>query len=160
MQDLKLYNKSGYKLVYNEGNVNKNDGIVVYIWDYIQHEFCIRMISNIRAIELDLKIGNITVKITSIYRSPTESPDEFNIGLEKYLRSSHSCSYHVITGDVNIDLLSDYEYSEHYKNVFTTYGFISYINSITRPASGTCLDHFLVRARCEDSALHHQFRHY
>lgn len=79
VQDLKLYNKSGYKLVYNEGNVNKNDGIVVYIRDYIQHEFCIRMISNIRAIEHDLKIGNITVKITSIYRSPTESPDKFNI---------------------------------------------------------------------------------
>lgn len=65
------------------------------------------------------------------------------------MRSSHSCSYHVIIGDVNIDLLCDCEYSEHYKNVFTLYGIISYINSITRPASGTCLDHFLVRASVE-----------
>lgn len=57
----------------------------------------------------------------------------------------------MITGDMNIDLLSKVDYSEEYKNNTEYVGFISYINKLTRPDGFTCVDHIFVR---DDARFH------
>lgn len=39
ISDLKMYNLHGYKMVYNDGNLNRNDRVLVYPRDYIYFEY-------------------------------------------------------------------------------------------------------------------------
>lgn len=46
---------------------------------------------------------------------------------------------------MNVDILGTSDCEEEYKNIMSYYGYESFINTVTRPASKTCLDHFFMK---------------
>lgn len=55
------------------------------------------------------------------------------------------CSTHIITGDININILASDNDVDEYSNILCTFGFQSLINCSTRPSSGSCIDHFFIK---------------
>lgn len=148
VHDLSLYKLDGYDILYNEGKLNKNDGVIAFIKKNIEYTFKIVNIGDIKALEVDMLYGqnnNKNAKITGIYRSPSSCPNDFNLHLLNYLDIIPETSIHIITGDINIDILGDSPTVDEYKNIMNSYGYISYINRYTRPCSKTCLDHFFIK---------------
>lgn len=136
----------GYNMMYSGGTVNKCDGVVVFIKDTITQHYKFEFIGQVKSIEIEItNVFKDTLLITSIYRSPSLKKDQFNIDFAQYLDRKKYIKNHVITGDINIDLKSLKSDDEEYKNIISSYNFKSYINGVTRPDSGTCLDHFLVK---------------
>lgn len=46
---------------------------------------------------------------------------------------------------MDVDLMSEEDYVEEFKNILGCFDFASYINKYTRARSKTCLDHFDVK---------------
>lgn len=67
------------------------------------------------------------------------------IFFNNYSRNKDSCDIYVLTGDMNIDLLSKIDYNEKYKDTTEYLAFVFHINDVTRPDGLTCHDHFFVR---------------
>lgn len=147
IHDKNIFNIKGYNMLYNEGNLNKNDGVVVFIKASLNYSYDIINIGEVKAIKVTVIKENKKIIITSVYRSPTTSIKLFNLGLLAYLKIIEKNDMHIITGDMNIDILSSSDHVEEYKNILNSYGLISYINDYTRPQSKTCLDHFFINSR-------------
>ena len=148
VHDLNLIKIDGYDILYNEGKLNKNDGVIAFIKKNIEYTFEIVNIGDIKALQIDMLFGqnnNKIAKITGIYRSPSSCPNDFNFHLLNYLDTITETNIHIITGDINIDILGDNPTVDEYKNIMNSYGYISYINRYTRPCSKTCLDHFFIK---------------
>ena len=75
----------GYEIIYNNGNFNKSDGVVIYIKNNIKYTHRIIEINKINMIELKLDIENKRIKIFAIYRSPASCPLAFNNELKLLL---------------------------------------------------------------------------
>lgn len=118
---------SSYTTVYNEGRLNKNDGVVVYIKEGMDFTYQVKDICDIKIIEVNVKAGTENFIVTAIYRSPSTDPKRFNIGLHEYVQSIKRTDLHIIAGDTNIDLLSGADYVEEYKNILSSFGYDSYI---------------------------------
>lgn len=149
IHNLDIYNINGYDLIYNDSKINQNDGVVVYIRKSLTYKYEIVDINNIKAIQLNLKHNDKNIIITSLYRSPSTCPTEFNTGLHDYLENCKTVSdIHVIVGDVNIDILSDKDDAHQYLNIVKEYGFLSAINNYTRVDgnSKSCIDHLLIKS--------------
>lgn len=145
--DASVYGMSGYETLYNESHLNKNDGVIIFIRDSMKYKQSNVDLGNMKVLELEVESDNKKIIITSIYRSPSSCLQEFNINFYNYLSTVAHCESHIITGDMNIDLLSNNEYVEEYKNNLAYFGYTSYINAVTRPDSMTCLDHFFVKTK-------------
>lgn len=145
LNEISIFNIDGYDLIYNNGTYNKNDGVILYVKHGFKHSHSIIKLSEINAIELKIKYNKEPITITALYKSPNLCPKTFNKNLNTYLNNNKKENFHIITGDINIDLLSNIDYVEQYKNTLHTFGFVSYINQITRPKSKTCLDHFFMK---------------
>lgn len=145
IENLNLFHLNGFDTVYNKGNYNKNDGVVVYVKKYLNFDYEVIEIGETKAVEISLKNNSRNSrKVTAIYRSPQQCTKLFNQSLYNYLESSLS-SEHVIVGDININTLSNEDFVEEYKNIMQSFGFTSVINKCTRPESGSCLDHFYIK---------------
>lgn len=149
-ETFQIYDKNvfcidGYQMIYNESNINKNDGVVVFIKSHLDYTFKLIKLGEITAIELNIQCHNTTLMITSVYRSPQTNPYTFNESLSNYLNNIKS-DISVLVGDININLFSHEYYVEEYMNILNMHGYISYINKYTRTESETCLDHFFIRS--------------
>ncbi|XP_050504323.1 uncharacterized protein LOC126883122 [Diabrotica virgifera virgifera] len=144
--DLDLFQIEGYTLIYNSGTFNKNDGVIIYIKKYINHKYKIVDITVTKLIELEILLNNKKIILSALYRSPNTCPITFNNNLMNYLNNINKSDIHIFVGDININLLEyNEEFVEDYKSIMSEYGFISYINEYTRPASKTYLDHLFVK---------------
>ncbi|KAL3278840.1 hypothetical protein HHI36_016360 [Cryptolaemus montrouzieri] len=56
-------------------------------------------------------------------------------------------------GDIRMDLLSDSLYDEEFENIMIEEGFTSAINTVTRPESGTCIDHIIFKMKIHQENL-------
>lgn len=112
--DSQFFNIQGYDSLYNNGNYNKNDGILIYVKNGITFTQKIVQLGDVRALELDVSTQESTeiTKITAIYRSPHSCVTTFNKNLNNYLQNLENCSRHILVGDMNIDLLSGDNFSE------------------------------------------------
>lgn len=145
IENCNLFQLKGFKCIYNEGSYNKNDGVVVYIKENLSFDYKIVEIGETKAIEMSIGGGRSkNMRVTAIYRSPHQCARLFNQSLYNYLETN-SCQKHVIVGDININILNNEDLAEEYKNIMNTFGFISFINKCTRPASRTCLDHIFAK---------------
>lgn len=143
--DLQIFNMKGYITIYNDGNFNKCDGIIIFVKDTLNISHNIVYLGPIKCIEVEITHNNSKIVLTCIYKSPRIIPQTFNQELFQYLQTKKHINNHIITGDINIDLLSDEDYIEEYKNILNYFDFTSYINRYTRKQSKTCLDHFFVK---------------
>lgn len=138
VSDLDSIKIKGYTCLYNYGTYNKNDGVVVYVRDDLQYNQRVVSVGEIRVLELDMELEGKTVKVTGIYRSPQVCQKKFNEDLLEYINKTRKWDYHVIVGDMNINLLSSGELVDEYKSLFSSFGYTSYINDVTRPSSNSC----------------------
>lgn len=152
INDEQLYSLEGYNLIYNNGYLNRCDGMIAYVKDYLQYKYNFVLIGPVKTIEIEItNLLSNRVVITGVYKSPTINRNEFNQHLTNYLQNKTFIRNHIITGDINIDLLSLKPENEEYKNILNSFGFTSFINSITRYESKTCLDHFWVKMQKLDN---------
>lgn len=145
IHDPNVFNLYGYNVLYNEGYLNRNDGVIIFIKANIHYNYNIISIGETKALQLNILKNNKKVVVTAIYRSPSTCPEHFTTQLLRYLYQTEKNDMHIITGDINLDLLSNNDNVEQYKNTMSAHGFISYINEPTRPQSETCLDHFFIK---------------
>lgn len=96
-----------YNMVYDYGSFNAHDGVLLYIKDDINFEEQIIKLGGMNILEVDLKRNENKIKITAIYRSPASSEEIFFEYLNSYLSKVKLYDYHIITGDININLLQN-----------------------------------------------------
>lgn len=152
-----LYDIEGYHLYYNEGDINRSDGVLVYARTSIS-EVCkkiyIMQEINVKILEIFFSYCDKTFSVSAVYKSPTICCREFIFYLDGYLSHKKKCDCELIVGDLNINILDDSESSVQYLNVLSEYGFVSCINEFTRVTDrgGSCIDHIFLKSRlfCED----------
>lgn len=147
--DTNFFQICGYEMIYNHGKVNQNDGTVVYIKSKYNHSSTTHVINNIQVIKTKLDYLKESITITAIYRPPSTSPDLFNDEFRTYLTTCANTDLSFIVGDINIDILSDCEYSHEYLNILSEAGYRSLINNPTRVESETCLDHIFLKTKTD-----------
>lgn len=148
--DVSLYSLPGYSAIYNEGNINKNDGVVVYIRDDIQYDHKIVDIAGIKLIQVTLNINNNNILISAVYRLHPTCPYNFNENLKLYLGDIRkNLDYSIFLGDLNINILDQKDYTQDYLNILYEQGYISQINKYTRVCgdSKSCIDHIFVNQK-------------
>ncbi|KAJ8976052.1 hypothetical protein NQ317_012599 [Molorchus minor] len=149
-KELHMFNIEGYQLIYNEGDINKNDGVIIYIRQNLNYNYDIIKINNINVIKLDiLNIYKNDISILATYRSPDTSPTDFICALDTYLQNNKTeTNYSIFIGDINIDILEPEKgICLDYLNILHIHGYKSYINEATREMnnSRTCLDHIFIK---------------
>jgi hypothetical protein len=89
--------------------------------------------SNVNSIKVIFYINGIEHIVTGCYRSPSDNIDAFLFSLNNYLTQNSELKNHIICGDINIDILKNYNQNViNYLNIFASYGFYSCINNLTR----------------------------
>lgn len=147
-----IFNIRGYNIIYNEGSFNSHDGVIVYIKSTFHYKCSLIDIGELRAIELNISNFQEPITLTAIYRSPSSNSKIFIDSLTKYLSECHSNKNHIVTGDINFNLLDETDDDvDEYKNVLNLFDFTSYVNQVTRRESKTCLDHIFVKRKFECS---------
>lgn len=144
LYSLEHFNLNGYDIIYNEGNFNSHDGVIMYVNKNLNYSVRYLDLGVSKAVELKITNLSGSTAVTAAYRSPSSCPKQFNLHLLEYL-SSVKFKNHIITGDININLLGNEDFIEEYKTLLSSFDFVSYINEATRRVTGTCLDHFFVK---------------
>nr|CAH7720954.1 unnamed protein product [Callosobruchus chinensis] len=131
IDDLSLFHLDNYVVVYNSGNINKNDGVVIYFRDDLElvgTKICTLKSTNIKTVQVDYKKYSKNILISGIYRSPSTNAESFIDDLELYFAKT--------------------DISESYLNVLAEHNFVSIINDFTRVdgQSKSCIDHIFFRA--------------
>ena len=145
IQHIVLYNLPGYNLRYNESNINKSNGVILYIKnDIIENTETIN-IGRLSIIHTDILINNNkTVRISATYRSHSIKKLEFVNSIKKYINCNINIKNHMIIGNFNIDIMCGDNISHVFLNNFSEKEYVPYFLGITRPANngcnGTCID--------------------
>lgn len=153
IQDINFFSKNGYVTIYNEGDINKNDGVVVYIRENSNYVTNIIHIDKCKAIETQINTRNRKkLIITALYRPPSTNVILFLDQLKLYLEQSRqkTSDYHIIVGDMNINIgLEDDEIVSEYLNILSENNFESMINKDTRVQgkSASCIDHIFLKCK-------------
>lgn len=148
--DINLFHIPGYTTIYNNGDINKNDGVIIYIKNTINFTYNIINFQRIKVIQLFFNIDNTDVELLAIYRPPSLCPLQFNNSLQNFLQTNNQKStITIIVGDINIDISGDSELAQEYLNILGEYGYLSTINSHTRVQGNTasCLDHIFIKTK-------------
>ncbi|XP_045460890.1 uncharacterized protein LOC123671209 [Harmonia axyridis] len=150
--DEESFGIAGYNMVYNQGEINKNDGVVVYLKTCYTFQHDIVHIKPVKVLEVTITLPQgRKLLVTGVYRPPSTDVDDFIVSLEKYLKQKKSAvvESHVIVGDLNINILNESsEIVSNYMNVMSEYDYRSMINKETRNRS--CLDHIFLRSGSPD----------
>lgn len=76
----------GYNLYYNSSTINKADGVVVYIADYINEDTDIIEIGKLKILHTSITLNNnCKLEISSVYRSHDLPCPEFNSNIKTFL---------------------------------------------------------------------------
>lgn len=139
---------NGYCAFLTASNPLQNDGVVVYIKNELS--FCVEepILQNCNC--LLIKIDKNDTALLAVYRSPSYTNiDPFLESLDVTLASLSGFKSVAVVGDVNIDILSEgiSAPASQYLALTAYHGLLPAHCFITRDASGTCLDHVLLRTR-------------
>lgn len=145
------FNIDGYKMYYNEGDCNQNDGVVVYI----NSKLNIKKVDNVKwdkagitIVRIVLSVRDIQYGITCVYRPPSTIVESFLNDLENYLTTVCLLQTEILMGDININLLSENSVdTNNYLSLLMSHGFYSLITGPTRltNTSKTCIDHIFLK---------------
>lgn len=142
------FNLPNYTLVYNSGDINKNDGLVIYIKSELNFSWKITKIDRVNAITLLLNKHDKKISILALYRPPSIDLRTFLFYLQKHFEESDfSGCYRILVGDLNINILRQDELVSEYLNMMASYGYRPTINKPTRVQgeSKTCIDHIFLK---------------
>lgn len=155
-----LFTLPGYDVVYNEGNVNKNDGVVVYIKNTLEWSHRIVSFGEMKVLQIVLVTQGKKIILTAIYRPHEICPFAFNTKLCGYLKTiKRDFDYSIVIGDININILGDKDFIHQYLNILHEEGYVSQINNYTRVTKNTksCIDHVFLKkitsSKCDLSPI-------
>ena len=141
----------GYISCYNESCKNQNDETLVYVRNSLSNvNVKVISIQNFKFINITGKKDNLQIGINTIYRSPSDCPEEFQNFLSALndILNRKKQDTEIFAGDININL-KDLENIKvtMYLNVLMSHGYTQYLSVPTRNqgTSKTCIDHFFVK---------------
>lgn len=143
-------NIPGYDTFYNQADYNKNDGVIILVKSDINAQFSYNRLPNSHATvgRISFKIHNISFGITAVYKPPPVSKQEFIADLHSFFETTLLQNIEIFIGDININVLNPENNDVcDYLSTLARLGFRPYIESITRPETGTCLDHIFVNRK-------------
>lgn len=160
--DINFFNIDGYTVVYSGGQINQNDGTMVYIKDVHKKSLNINIgnIGELRIIQIEIIVADgKKLLLDALYRPYETCPQDFVNNLRSYLeiQTLKNSTYQYLVGDINIDIMSNKTISSDYLNLLAEMGYVSSINSYTRVKNGskTCIDHIFVKGSDNDN--HYSF---
>lgn len=141
---------SGYKIFYNNSNINKSDGVVVYIEDSVNESTKIIEIGKLKIVNTLIKLNNNSnLELSVVYRSHDIPTLEFIMNLKNHLNNRKNSKNHLVIGDFNINIMDENDISHEFLNNFLEKGFILGFTGITRPSDnnnlGTCIDNIFIK---------------
>lgn len=147
----------GYYPYYNNGNINQNDGVVVYVKENVNHSSQVVEIGKVRCIRLCVRnskeLGEVYISV--IYRPPSINEMEFTNNFYEYLHGYCNKTNEIIMGDLNINTLAINQVSSDYLNCLYQHGFLPCITSHTRSQNNTqsCIDHIFAKTKLDPSLI-------
>lgn len=154
------YNINGYNMYYNQANINKNDGVAIFIKSNInaniRHSKLIK--SGVTLSKICFELNNISFGITCGYRPPSTNVQYFLEDLEEYFSHNLCKQVELFIGDININTnIKDDNNVNLYLSILNFFGFELTINGPTRitPNSNSCLDHIFIRNKLKTNLLKH-----
>lgn len=151
LEKYQVFNITGYKIYYNEGNVNSADGVVIFIRDFIDENTINIKMGRLNILNASLNLEKKTkLEISAVYRSHDLPKAEFIEELKAYMNMKKNVKNHLLIGDFNIDLLKIDNYSQEHLNNCLEQGFVPGFLTITRPSEqncneGTCIDNIFIK---------------
>lgn len=145
-----------YKIFYNEANYNKNDGVVILVKKHLNVDFSFTRLTNSRVTlsRVNFEIDGTTFGLTAAYKPPPIPKADFIGDIYAYLESVVVSNVEIFVGDININILDKNDnHVANYLAMMNSLGFRSYINSVTRFISKTCLDHLFINRRLKSNSL-------
>lgn len=143
------FSLKGYNTYYNKGSINKNDGVLTFVRNSLNHEVKSHTLQSTKILvsRLILDINNVKYGLTVVYRSPSTNKNNFINDFEYYFKNDITeKNIEVIVGDINFNLLDNQDpLVVTYYSMLTSNGFKSYVNNITREKTKSCLDHIFVK---------------
>lgn len=146
-----LFYMDNYVNVYNNGAINQNDGIMVYIRKNILNSKISHLkIAGMDCIRISFSIHGREISVLSMYKIHAIDNKFFISELQTYLKNTANSDTEILIGDFNINILQNSEDSEYYLNVLYEAGFRSLINKYTRIENNTksCIDHIFYKSKC------------
>lgn len=140
-----------YNVFRSANSRNASDGVVVYVHRDLPVSSCSQLTVGGVATALALTFAwqGVTCDLLATYRGPNTSLAAFIDGISTYCndRDTDAGRISILTGDTNCNILNVTSNSqeERYVDMLINAGFISCVDGVTRPASGSCLDHFFVK---------------
>lgn len=160
--DIHFFKIQGFNIIYNEGDINQNDGVVMYIKDNYNYNIKISKIGAVRVIKATIQIPNETIVIHAMYRPSPTCVHEFNDELQNYLANATNVygNYNFLVGDLNIDIKSNSDYCQKYLNIMGEAGFKPLIDKYTRiyKDSKSCIDHIFLKCTRYDVCSSYVFK--
>ena len=146
----------GYKLYYNHGTLNKNDGVVVYIKDCVSEITEIIEIGKLKILNSRISLNNNSnLEISALYRCHDLPRLEFISNVKSYIKSKRNIKNHLIVGDFNINIMNEDEYSLELLGNMMEKGFFPGFIHTTRPNNsggvGSCIDNIYIRTASIDT---------
>lgn len=161
VENVAYYQLDGYKNYYNYGNLNKSDGVMIYIEESIQETTEIVHIGEIKALKTLITVGTKKTFLTSLYRSQEVSKTNFLKNFEHYLKSFKNSDIHYIIGDLNIDIQNPDIFGSEYLNNLYEKRYFPLVTAVTRPneSGGSCIDHAFVKNVNQDQVKGLVYKH-
>lgn len=151
------FNIPGYTTFYNNGNYNKNDGVLILINSSIIVEMShIKLSKSETTISrITFKHHNVTYGITATYKPPPINELLFTEDIDNYFNNKLNKDIEIFIGDININIINENNNVNEYLSTMGRHGFIPYIGSPTRVTVDTasCIDHIFVRKKLKTNNL-------
>lgn len=141
----------GYKSYSTKNIKNQNDGVVIYVKNYLN--YIVHEPFFLDANCLVCKLDN-NLAVVALYRSPSyNNIDNFINSLNRILQTLSSFKHIVIIGDNNIDIKNDNNdpHSDHYLNLTASHGFLPAHLLPTR--LNNCLDHVFIKTNLKATTI-------
>jgi len=142
LDDFKLYELRNYNSFQVSRDSSQGGGIIIYVRKFFVTNVITRICNqHLEAIFVEILSSNLRQKVLAVYRPPSGNLSSFYEFMDDYLSGHNDL---IVVGDMNINLLND-DMCKDYRDVMLMNDYIVANNSVTRLASGTLLDHIILK---------------
>lgn len=143
-----MFKIENYNIYYNHGNINRADGVVIYIRNDVEHAVNITIYDDFKVLDCKIRLDqNNHFLLTALYRCHDYPKSDFiNKVMKKIVENNDK--NHLIVGDFNINILNNETEAQDLLNNCYFAGYLPLFNSITRPNEngGTCIDNIFAKS--------------
>lgn len=152
LQCMELLQLDNYDMHYNSSQINKNDGVIIYVKSDLIYNVTHEQIENLKIVSCLIKSkDNSTVKISGIYRCHDFDKTTFIDNFKMFISNNKHIKNHFIAGDFNLDIMSTDDMNQTHLFNFLQAQYLPLFTKITRPnennvQTGSCIDNILSRS--------------